>query len=99
MEPSGRQVSHGGTLEICCSGKISLNLTECEKLPVFALFCVTPQRNLSARRSDNIVYCIIVCEETKNVVRTFLGGRGQGGPPHPALGNRFCLFIPALNNG
>ena len=44
-EPSGRQLSHGGTLDIWCSNKISLKLTICKKLPVFAFFGVTPQKN------------------------------------------------------
>ena len=43
-EPSGRQLSHGGTLDIRCSSKISLNLTKCKKLPVFAFFRDTLQK-------------------------------------------------------
>ena len=39
-EPSGRQLSHGGTLDICCSSKISINLPKCEKLLFFAFFRV-----------------------------------------------------------
>ena len=43
-EPSGRQLSHGGTLDIWCSSKISLHLTKCKKLPVFAFFGVPLQK-------------------------------------------------------
>ena len=34
------QLSHGGTLDICCNTKISINLLKCEKLPFLAFFCV-----------------------------------------------------------
>ena len=44
-EPSGRQLSHGGTLDICCSSKISINLPKCEKLPFLAFFRVLLVKN------------------------------------------------------
>ena len=34
-EPSGRQLSHGGTMDICCSSKISINLPKCKSAECF----------------------------------------------------------------